>query len=149
MMNQTAPVMLINLATCTNVEEAKAIMGLQWESGFKAVASTKLEPNDGPMDIWCIALPGQSVHKRAYRKIAHILGLLSKDNLGPLLIEGDGCIYMTSAAEASPRTFCVGYLGVGPGLCNIDVELGDGETKTYNIDFNVDEKDRAGCWVDC
>lgn len=140
-----APIMLISLTNCTNIGAVREIVGIAYDSGFEAVGETM---GSEEQNIWAIPLPGSSVHSRKYRRMAHKVGLYDKANLGPIIIESDGCCYMTTSKEASPITSICGYIGMGPGLFTLTVETDDGE-RVYHIDTNVEGSDAARCWIDC
>ena len=142
-----APIMMINLTRCTNLPSVMDLVGIAWESGFKATGHTSMDSIDD-QDIWCIALPGNTVGSNRYRKLAAMIGLLSDDNLGPMLIESDGLVFMTNSTGPYPVTAPCGYIGNGPGLFTITVDLDNGSQKVYHIDPEVEERDKAGCWID-
>lgn len=146
MMNQTAPVMLINLSSCSNLGEVMALVGVAWDSGFSATMRCDLAEKDVER-TWAIALPGLSVHHEKYRQLAHRIGLLAHDNLGPVLIETDGYVYQTKSDGPYPITAPCGVFGTGTGIITIEVKTHDG-IKTYNIDPSLPEVHDMGCFID-
>jgi hypothetical protein len=127
MRNRPDPVTIINIETCTNLEEAIDIM----DKDHNAPCTVTL----GNMSSDCVAFVGVGdITSREYRRRMHVVALLSNNNVGPITMDSEGGVWTTESRMGSPLSIKVAQLSTyGP------MEFTIGEFTQYARLLGVEE----------
>lgn len=103
MRHRPEPVTIVNLETCTNIEEMLTVM----DKEHNAPCTVSL----GPMSSDCVAFVGVGdITSREYRRRMHVVALLSRNNVGPITMDSEGGVWTTESKNGSPLSIKVAQL---------------------------------------